>query len=294
MPDHSSDATEPLTRAELRAAGTQTIDFTALPAPDVSVDPLAIPAPGAPPSTGGSRKRTPRSDWRLGGRTVLRWREWLLAGALLSLGIGILLGTVVDWLWDSPWAAASATVIVWIGMLVPVVWALSRSRPIGLLRFRAIDLLYGVVLGGLLRVVQGWMEPLAGGTGALPSFGVVDGQLSAQTWLVEVLGGVAVAPVLEEFFFRGVIIVALYTVLRRPVGKAAAGVVATVVSTGLFVLLHGVLLQQSTDQVIALTALGLICGALVLLTGRIWGAVLVHVTFNAIYLLLALVGTYWG
>ncbi|KRA25707.1 hypothetical protein ASD65_15710 [Microbacterium sp. Root61] len=294
MPDHSSDATEPLTRAELRAAGTQTIDFTALPAPDVSVDPLAIPAPGAPPSTGGSRKRTPRDDWRLGGRSVLPWREWLIAGALLSLGIGILLGTVADWLWDSPWAAVSATVIVWIGMLVPVVWALSRSRPIGLLRFRAIDLLYGVVLGGLLRVVQGWMEPLVGGTGALPSFGVVDGQLSSQTWLVEVLGGVAVAPVLEEFFFRGVILVALYSVLRRPVGKTVAGVVATVVSTGLFVLLHGVLLQQSTDQVIALAALGLVCGALVLLTGRIWGAVLVHLTFNAIFLLLALVGTYWA
>lgn len=291
MPDHSSDAEEPRSDTGLRAA-----DAMMPPAVDApAVDPLAIPAPDANPTADEPQLRrahVPRDDWRLGGRSVRRWREWLLAGALLSLGAGILVGTLIASVWDSPWVAASATVLVWIGMLAPTVWALSRSRPRGLLRFRAVDLLYGLVLGGLLRLTQGWMEVAAGGTGALPSFGLIDGRLPAEVWVVDGFGGVVVAPLIEEFFFHGVILIALYTVLRRPFGKPAAAIVAIVASGGLFVLVHSMLLSLPVDQVFALALLALICGLLVVLTGRIWGAVFVHLTFNASFLLLALVGTY--
>ena len=67
----------------------------------------------------------------------------------------------------------------------------------------------------------------------------------------------------------------------RPFGRLTAGLVALLVSTGLFVLVHG--LDRSTlaaGCVLSLALLGLVCGLLVLLTGRIWGAVLVHVVFN--------------
>ena len=236
-------------------------------------------------------RHQPRTDWRLGGRTVRRWREWLLASALVSLGVSILAGTVVTWAWTSPWAATSATALFWLGMLVPIVWAFARSIPAGLLRFRMLDLLYAVVLGGVLRVVQGWIETATGGSGALPAYPLVGGQLSSTWWFTDALAVMGIAPVLEEVFFRGVVLVALFTVLRRPLGRAAAGAVAVIASCGLFVLVHGLVIGVAAHEVVSLATLGLVCGLLVLLTGRIWAALLVHVVYNATFVALAVAGT---
>jgi len=48
------------------------------------------------------------------------------------------------------------------------------------------------------------------------------------------------------------------------------------------------------DEVISLSLLGLVCGLLVMLTGRIWPAILVHVVYNGTFVVLALAGTYLG
>ncbi|MCR2808908.1 MULTISPECIES: type II CAAX endopeptidase family protein [unclassified Microbacterium] len=274
MPDHSIDVTTPdhANSAATRGAG---------PMLDRAVRREA-----------SHRLPHPRADWRLGGRTVSRWREWLLATALFSLGVAILAGTLLSWLWPTPEGAASATAVLWMGMLVPVVWALSRSRPAGLLRFRLLDLLYGVALAGALRVIQGWLEVAAGGSGALPAYPLVNGELSGIWWFTDVVSVITIAPVVEEFYFRAVILVALYTVLRRPFGQVAAGLVAVVISTGLFVLLHGLAGGESTDQVVSLALLGLACGMLVVLTGRIWGAVLAHVGFNLTFVVISLAGAF--
>lgn len=260
MPDHSSDLADAPTRAERRASR--------------------------------SSSRQPRTDWRLGGRTVQRWREWRLAVALISLGIAILIGTLLDWLWDSPWAAAAATALLWLGMLVPVVWAFVRSRPVGLLRFRAIDLLWGVALGFLLRISAGWITQAVEGSAPFPSYPLIGGRLPEFWWLTDGLAVVVVAPVIEELFFRAVILVSLYTVLRRPFGRAAAAIVSVIASTAVFVVVHSLAGSASTDQLLAITLLGLVCGALVVLTGRIWGAVLVHVVYNGTFVVLALAGTF--
>lgn len=232
-----------------------------------------------------------RTDWRLGGRTVYRWREGLLAIALISLGAGVLLGALVAAVWDSPWAAASATVIVWIGMLLPIGWAFTRSRPIGLLRVRAIDVLYGLVLGALLRTTQGWLEGIGGTPAEWPGLVQVKGSLPLSTLLFDVVAPIVVAPLVEEFFFRGVLLVALYTVLRRPFGKFVAGLAASLASTALFVLMHGISSAGDVSGVVSLSLLGMVCALLVLLTGRIWGAVLVHVVYNASYVGLALLAS---
>ena len=71
---------------------------------------------------------------------------------------------------------------------------------------------------------------------------------------------------------------------------AVAGAVAVVVSTGLFVLLHSLTGALAVDEVISLSLLGLVCGLLVVLTGRIWPAVLVHVVYNFTFVVLALAG----
>jgi membrane protease YdiL (CAAX protease family) len=173
-------------------------------------------------------------------------------------------------------------------MLGPIVWAFTRSRPIGLLRLRAIDLLYGLVLGALLRTTQGWIEGLDGSAATLPTLLQVDGSWALSTIALDVVAPIVVAPLVEEFFFRAVVLVALYTVLRRPFGKLTAGLVAALASTALFVLVHGISGDGDASGILALSLLGVVCALLVLLTGRIWGAVLVHVVYNASYVALAL------
>ncbi|MBW9111723.1 CPBP family intramembrane glutamic endopeptidase [Microbacterium ureisolvens] len=283
MPDQPSDA-------------APVVDLWSLepPAAAPAAGPADALAEGAPVEEVAAPRRSRRSaheartDWRLGGRTVYRWREGLLAVALISLGAGVLLGALVAAVWDSPWAAASATVIVWIGMLLPIAWAFTRSRPIGLLRIRALDVLYGLVLGALLRTTQGWLEGLDGTPALLPTLVQVDGVVPLSTVVFDVVAPVVVAPVVEEFFFRGVLLVALYTVLRRPFGKFAAGLAAALVSTALFVLMHGISSVGDVSGVVSLSLLGMVCAMLVLLTGRIWAAVLVHAVYNASYVALGL------
>ena len=278
MPDQPSDA-------------GPVVDLWSLQPPsEFSEGAAADEAPVEEPAPRRSRRAAheARTDWRLGGHTVFRWRESLLAVALISLGAAVLLGALVDAVWDSPWAAASATAIVWIGMLLPIVWAFTRSRPIGLLRLRAIDVLYGLVLGALLRTAQGWIEGLDGTPAVLPTLVQVDGAVPLSTVLFDVVAPVVVAPAVEEFFFRAVVLVSLYTVLRRPFGKLTAGLAAGLGSTALFVLMHGIASVGDVSGVVSLALLGLVCASLVLLTGRIWGAVLVHVVYNAMYV--ALVG----
>lgn len=232
-----------------------------------------------------------RTDWRLGGRTVRGWGAGLLGIALISLGVSIVLGALLQLIWRSPWAAASATGVVIVGMLVPIVLALRTSRPAGLLRFRALDLLFGVAFGVLLRFVQGFVETAVDGPAPLPSYGLIDGRLPA-TWVIaEVVVPVGVAPVVEEFFFRAVLLIGIYSLLRRAIGPSAAGTVAVLTSTGVFVLAHTLAGETGIDAVISTALLGLVCGLIVIFTGRIWGAVLTHFVFNATWVALTIAGT---
>lgn len=136
--------------------------------PDHSSDTLAaVPDEGpadAPDAAPRRSRRVRRTDWRLGGRTVLHWRESLLAIALGGLGAGFVAGFFLP--------STLATVCVWLGMLVAIVIAFSRSRPVGLLRFRPVDLLWAAGLGLLVRLVQGWAAAADGHPAPFP-LGVV-------------------------------------------------------------------------------------------------------------------------
>lgn len=233
-------------------------------------------------------------DWRLGGPTVSRWNGGLLGRSLMVLGVGIVLGALVQLVWRSPWAPASAAVIVLIAMLVPVISALRISRPAGLLRFRALDLLFGVALGAMLRLLQGYLEIASGASGALPSYSPGEAPIPSLWALTDVVLPGVVAPVVEEFFFRAVLLVATYSLLRRTVGTVAAGAAAVLCSAGVFVLVDVIGQPLRIDSIVAAAALGLVCGLLVVLTGRVWGAVLVHLVFSASFVALALVGTVLG
>ncbi|MFE1665395.1 CPBP family intramembrane glutamic endopeptidase [Microbacterium sp. P02] len=259
--------------------------------PDHSIDAPAEARDARQARSESSAEHIGRRDWRLGGRTVRRWRERLLAIAFFSLGLGLLAGALLISMLPVTWGPMAATGVLWIGMLVPVVWAFTRSRPIGLLRLRPVDLLYGLAIGAALRIAQGWIELALGEDGALPSYPVIGGNLPSGWLFTDVVSPGLIAPVIEELFFRAVLVVALFTVFRRQVGSLFAGVIALLGSTGVFVLAHG--LQPSEGAgVVGLIMLGATCSALVLLTGRIWGAVLVHAVFNLSFVALAMAGTF--
>lgn len=116
-------------------------------------------------------------------------------------------------------------------------------------------------------MVQGWLAVAAGGSGALPSYPSIGGSLPSGFVFADVIAPFVIAPAIEEPFFRAVVLVSVYTLLRRPVGVVMAGAVAVVASTGLFVLLHSLSGRLGVDEVISLSLLGLVCGSLVMLTG---------------------------
>lgn len=252
MPDHSSDTTE-------RA--------------------------GAVRSRRAHRARP--TDWRLGGPTTQGWREGLLAVALMGLGLGMLAGIGAQQLGAPP---AVSQLLLWLGMLVAVVIGFARSRPAGLLRVRPVDVLWAIGLGLALRLAQGWIAAAGGDTG-LPALTTVDGHLPGTWWFDGLIAPVLLAPAIEELFFRAVVLIALYTMLRRPFGGLAAGTVALLVSTALFVAVHALGGTLEVADLTSLGALGLVCGLLVLLTGRLAPALGVHIIYNALGVALALIGT---
>ncbi|WOQ69205.1 type II CAAX endopeptidase family protein [Microbacterium limosum] len=248
----------------------------------------------APDEKGASRgrARSRRRLWFEGGSSVQRWGYDLLGWAMISFAIGTLASAAIHAAAPTPAGRTLAAVAVWAGMLAPIVLALRRSRPRGLLRLRGVDILYGVVLGVSLRVCQGWLDQAAaGGVTPFPAYPTIDGALPASWWFGDLLAPVVISPVLEEFFFRAVLLIAIYSVARRALGGAVAGFVAVITTTGLFVVAHTLSGALAWDDAAAYTLVGLTCGLLVVLTGRIWGAVLTHAIFNASWVALATVGT---
>ncbi len=96
---------------------------------------------------------------------------------------------------------------------------------------------------------------------------------------------------LEEFFFRAVILVTAYRLLRRSVGSLAGGMSAALISAGTFVLVHQAFAPLPLAAAFQLSLLGIVCAAVVLSTGRIWGAVLAHVVYNVTFLGLGVMGS---
>ncbi|WP_022873472.1 CPBP family intramembrane glutamic endopeptidase [Nesterenkonia alba] len=241
------------------------------------------------PTTAEKRPARGTRTWLEGSGTARAWNSTVLAYAAFTVGAAVVASVILRNHVSAPEGPILASLVLYLGMAIPVVIALRRSRPRGLLRFRWTDLIWGLGLGLLLRMIQGWLEVAAGSPGGLPSYPTLDGALFGATWLLTgLLMPVLLAPVVEEFLFRGVVLVTVYRTARRGL---EAGILAITASAGTFVALHAVNGITRWDEPTYLFLVGVTCGALVLFTGRIWGAVLVHMTFNGIWVLLALAGT---
>lgn len=237
---------------------------------------------------GGRRRR--RNDWRQGGRAVEKWNSRVLPVALVGMGAGVFGAGLSSLL--LPGTPLASTLALWAALVAATAYAFARARPAGLLRIRFTDLLWGLSLGLALRALQG----LASGADAtaFPSASSTPGVPAPTWWLTEFLPAGFIGPMVEEFFFRAVVLVVVYQVFRRSVGMTAAAVTALLVSAGLFVLLHGMRGSLPLTDGIMLFAVGAVCGLLVLLTGRLWGAVILHVVYNVSFLALAIAGATLG
>lgn len=235
-------------------------------------------------------KRSPR-EWRLGGRSARLWDASVFSVCLGALGVGLTSSLGLK-LVASSWAGTLSLLTLWLCLGAAIAFALRRTRPKALLQFRPTDILWGVGMGLLLRVTQG----IFSGANASPFPSVQvggDGVAPPGTFLSLALPAVA-APLIEEFFFRAVLLVTIFQILRRPVGVISAAITALIGSSGAFLLLHAMYAPLSPLDSAQLFLVGVGCGLVVMLTGRIWGAVLTHFVYNLTFLALILVGTILG
>ncbi len=217
-----------------------------------------------------------------------RWNGKVLAVALVAGGLAVIAAGLLSRV-PVAWASLASVASLWGLLLVAVIYAFMRGRPAGLLRLRGTDVLWGVTLGLVFRLVQGWMS--LADTKPFPIFpggGASDGH---RGWAFEAVGTALVGPIVEEFFFRAVVLVAVYQIFRRSLGYSAAGVTAILSSAGGFVLLHAFFSPLALTDALQFFIVGAATAVLVIMTGRLWAAVFAHVVYNVSFLVLAFLGT---
>ncbi len=216
---------------------------------------------------------------------VARRRGWDAAITILSLSAALAVSMIAAQGISSPVASTvTATVIVWAGLLLPVLILRPSAQPQVWLRLSDVllALAFGIALRAFAQVVQ---AAVYGNTQLLwPSVTRIDGQLPELFWFTAVVSAALVSPILEELAFRGVILPAL---------SARGTSVGVVLSSIIFAAFH---VTQSLGSGVsaALTAgltslsVGLITGFLVATTGRLAPAIGVHIVYNASWVVLVL------
>ncbi|GAA1510706.1 CPBP family glutamic-type intramembrane protease [Agromyces terreus] len=213
--------------------------------------------------------------------------------------IGILLATLcsLGWAWLTrtviidEWAQVlGAYLAVWVPLLLVLAIAdaargrRSRWRDFGL-RFTWLDLLWGAGIGLLARGAVTLIELAATGRTSLEG-GVLGLPTGFAFWFGVLLAPVVLGPLIEELFYRGLVLRAVARTTRRAGGsRPVAASVAVIVSALVFALAHLVVGGAVSTAPARITfagalVLGLAAGALAAATGRLGGAVIAHVVFN--------------
>lgn len=104
---------------------------------------------------------------------------------------------------------------------------------------------------------------------------------------ITVIGVVGITPLVEEFFFRGLLQRALAQQLGG-LGRVVASIIAIVVPTAVFASLHAVNGPPSPVLLVGAIGIGLGAGIVTAVTGRLGGAIAAHVVNNAIVAMLPL------
>lgn len=231
------------------------------------------------------------SDWRDSTRAAQRWGGDVLGWALIGLGVGVLSGAIIARFVAPAAGEVLPALALWTCLGVPVILAFRRMAPRPLLQPRVSDIVIGLTLGLTLRLADGWIAAGFGSPEPWPSYAIIDGRFPLGDAGVDLVMAGLIGPTIEELFFRGLILVAIFTALRRPAGRVAATIAAVLISTGLFVLSHSLGPSVTLPEALSLTLLALITAFFVFFTGRIWPAVLIHAVYNLSWVALATVGT---
>jgi membrane protease YdiL (CAAX protease family) len=224
----------------------------------------------------------------------IRYRPWA-TNAAMGVVLAILLVLVVSTVPTSPNAVLLLSYLaVWVPFAALVQVTVFRHgtgslvRDLGL-RFRPIDLLWGLAVGLLARVAASLIE--VAGFGRMGGGEVTFGETIHDGWWLfgSLLAPVLIAPFVEEVFFRGLV---LRAVIGTVVGSRAVSLgIAIAVSGLVFALVHVLQVTTASEAWVAglgTLVFGLAAASVAALTGRLGGAIIAHVTFNALVVVPAL------
>lgn len=225
---------------------------------------------------------------------------WLTAAAA-ALVVSISLVAILEFSPPLAVPASAGEAIGYLVVFVPLVAAIafatlfrgqrSLVRDFGF-SVTWTDVVLGIALGLMLRVIGMWLEValygirLHGGASGIPR----------APWLVWVLLAVVVpivaAPLIEELFFRGLLLRGLTRwAARRSLSSRLSAVLAIGGSSLIFMLVH-VIGPQSERQMMLIGVmtflLGCAAGAMAVKTGRLGASLALHITYNASILIPAL------
>jgi membrane protease YdiL (CAAX protease family) len=224
---------------------------------------------------------------------VLAGKHWGLGDALLGILAGVLFSSLAASIWLGATGRSELTLVgqavsevgLWVGLVGAVVLA-SRRKGTGSLAddfglcIRPVDVAVGLVVGMLAQVVlvnavAFLLSPLVGHPDVSgPVNDLVEGAHGPGLWGLIAFVTVG-APVVEELFFRGLV---LRSLQRRFPDTAAVPLSAVV-----FGLAHLQALSAAGLLVVvtSLTALGVVLALLAVRSGRLGPAMWAHATFNA-------------
>ncbi|MGH1525398.1 lysostaphin resistance A-like protein [Leifsonia sp. L25] len=183
-------------------------------------------------------------------------------------------------------------VVVWGPLLLAVAVGCARmvSRQLRdrlALHARPVDLAWGLGGGLLARAVVLLATVVVSGQTGLGSSSAIDGGPQGWQTIAAIAFPVVIGPLVEEVFFRGLLQRAVEAVCRVRMSARVATATAVGVSAVLFAALHvavegSPVLTQTLTLGIATLVLGVVAGAIVARTGRLTGAIVAHMVFNAI------------
>lgn len=173
-------------------------------------------------------------------------------------------------------ALATCLPLLAAGILIPVfASSVGFAAAVGLTRLRLQDVGVGVCAGLVVRAFTEIVSPTTGSASNPLGGGI------APAVLLSLVVAVAVSPFVEELLFRGVLQRALSDGMQAS-GAAVATAVSIAMTTAVFVLAHVVTSQMQTGLLVSTIAMGLVCGSLTAMTGRLGAAITAHTVHNLI------------
>lgn len=206
----------------------------------------------------------------------------IAASLVLSTFIGALIMSLAGWKSsdDIPiWGLGLMQIPLWAGYLGAVLYAGSKGRGVvedfGA-RVRPLDVPLGLAIGVVtqLAVLPALYAPIFWLSGtdtdelSRPAQELADRAGGGASWILFALLVGIIAPVVEELFYRGLL-------LRSLQKRGAAPWAAVLVSSLVFAAMHMQVLQFP-----GLLVFGLVSGTLAVRTGRLGPSVFAHIGFN--------------